>query len=122
MKHPFSNLTPGLLDRLRNRALLIVLGKDTRYNVWRLHHEAKTPFLNDRRIGHLENFAFKRHFNERYVDNPKRPLRIHDAPVLREHRSNNGSFERSILYQCPKHWNIFYRLMFKIFKHTIVLG
>ena len=98
--------TKNTLDRLQNCVLRIVLGKDTRYNGWRVHQEAKTPFLNDRRICHLENFAYKRHLNERYVDNPKRPLRIHDAPVLREHRSNNGSFERSILYQCTKHWNI----------------
>ena len=113
--------TRDTLNKLHNRALRITLGKDSRYNVWRLHHEAKTPFLNDRRKCHIENFAYKRHLNEVYIENPRRPLRIHDAPVMKEVNQTMHHL-REVCYTNVQNIGMFYLLTLEIFKIMIVLN
>ena len=97
--------TRDMLQKLQNRALRLVLNRDSRYNVWELHHEALTPFLDDRRDCHLANFVFGRKNIQCYVYNPNRQLRIHEAPTLIEYQSQNATFERSILFKGAKIWN-----------------
>ena len=97
--------TRDMLQKLQNRALRLVLNKDSRYNVWQLHHEANVPYLNDRRDCHLVNFVYYRKNCQEYVNVPNRQLRQYEAPVLIEYQSDNVTFERSILYRGAKHWN-----------------
>ena len=52
--------TRDMLQKLQNRALRLVLNRDSRHNVWELHHEALIPFLEQRRECHLSNFVYKR--------------------------------------------------------------
>ena len=40
--------TRDMLQKLQNRALRLVLERDSRHNIWELHHEAQTPFLDKR--------------------------------------------------------------------------
>ena len=91
--------------RDQNRALRLVLNKDSRHNVWELHHEALIPFLDKRRDCHLANMAFKRSQIAKYIQTPNRQLRMYEAPVFIEHQSQNATFERSILYKGAKVWN-----------------
>ena len=39
--------TRDMLQKLQNRALRLVLNRDSRHNVWDLHHEALNPMLNE---------------------------------------------------------------------------
>ena len=59
--------------------------------------------LHHRRMTHLLNFVYKRAQNEVYCQEGIRTLRCYDAPVLKEIRSNNKNFERSILFQGALH-------------------
>ena len=77
--------TRDLLQKFQNRALRLVLKKDSRHNVWELHHEAKVPYLESRRDCHLENFVFHRKTRPEYVNVPRRQLRQYEAPVLIEY-------------------------------------
>ena len=97
--------TRDMLQKLQNRALRLVLNKDSRHNVWQLHHAAKVPYLDDRRICHLANFVYHRKYCDNYVSLPIRPLRQYEAPVLIEYQANNTTFERSVLYRGAKYWN-----------------
>ena len=94
-----------MLQKLQNRALRLVLSRDSRHNVWDLHHEAVTPLLNNRRDCHLLNFMYKRKYVPDYIQTPNRPLRMYEAPVFIEYQSQNASFERSILFKGSKAWN-----------------
>ena len=52
--------TKDMLQKLQHRALRLVLDRDSRHNVWELHHEAITPMLDKRRECHLLNYMYKR--------------------------------------------------------------
>ena len=70
-----------------------------------MHVTCNINKLNDRRQVHLLNFVYKRAHEAEYVQGGNRGLRRFDAPVLKETRSNNKSFERSILFQGALAWN-----------------
>ena len=72
-----------MLQKLQNRALRLALNRDSRHNVWELHHEALTPMLEMRRECHLKNLMYKRKNIPDYVQIPNRQLRLYEAPVLR---------------------------------------
>ena len=97
--------TRNMLQKLQNRALRLVLNRDSRHNVWDLHHEALTPMLDKRRECHLVNYMYKRKSDPKYVLNPNRQLRRYEAPVLVEYQSQNATFERSIIFKGAKAWN-----------------
>ena len=97
--------TRDMLQKLQNRALRLVLNRDSRHNVWELHHEALIPFLDKRRDCHLANMAFKRSQIAKYIQTPNRQLRMYEAPIFVEYQSQNATFERSILYKGAKVWN-----------------
>ena len=94
------------LQILQNRALRLCLHKDSRYNVNLLHSESKIPLLQQRRHTHLLNFVYPRSRNDKYIKIANRPLRMYAAPVMIEIKSNNASFERSVLYQGARKWNV----------------
>ena len=41
----------------------------------------------------------------KYLNVPRRQLRLYEAPVLVEYQSENANFERSILYKGARCWN-----------------
>ena len=49
---------------------------------------------------------YHRSNDERYTQIGPRDLRRYNAAVLRETKANNNSFERSILFQGAKEWNV----------------
>ena len=55
---------------------------------------------------HLLNFVYKRSRDEKYTQTGARELRRYNAPILSEIKSNNKSFERSIIFQGAKLWNV----------------
>ena len=93
------------LQKLQNRALRLCLAQDGRSNVNEMHNTCNINKLEQRRKSHLLNFVYKRAQNERYVQHGNRELRRFDAPILKEIRSNNNSFERSVLFQGTNLWN-----------------
>ena len=97
--------TRDMLQKLQNRALRLVLNRDSRHNVWELHHEALTPMLDKRRECHLLNYMYSRQYKPQYIHNPNRQLRAYEAPVFLEHQSKNATFERSTLFRGSKMWN-----------------
>ena len=60
---------------------------------------------NHRREAHLLNFVYKRAHGAGYNRGANRNLRRFKAPILKEVRSNNSSFEKSVLYQGATIWN-----------------
>ena len=68
--------TRDMLQKLQNRALRLVLSRDSRHNVWDLHHEALTPMLDKRRECHLLNFMYRRKGMPTYIQTPNRQLRM----------------------------------------------
>ena len=93
------------MQKLQNRALRICLALDGRSNVDNLHNTCNINKLKDRREAHLLNFVYRRAQNIEYVQEGNRVLRRYDAPVLKEFKSNNKSFERSILFRGALSWN-----------------
>ena len=93
------------LQKLQNRALRVCLALDGRSNVNELHNVCNVNKLSHRRNVHLLNFAFHRAQNVNFLKEGNRELRRYNAPVLREPKSNNKSFERSLLYQCARNLN-----------------
>ena len=94
-----------MLQKIQNRALRLILNRNSRHNVWELHHEALIPFLDDRRTCHLANLVYKRKHIQDYIQLPNRHLRNFEAPVFIEYQSNNATFERSVLFKGAKLWN-----------------
>ena len=97
--------TKDMLQKLQNRALRLVLNRDSRHNVWELHHEALTPMLDKRRECHLLNCMYKRKHQPQYIQNPRRQLRVYEGPVFIEYQSQNATFERSVMFRGSKAWN-----------------
>ena len=93
------------LQRLQNRALRICLTLEGRSNVNDMHNQCNINKLEDRRSTHLLNFVYTRSKDPDYINLGGRELRKYDAPILTEIKSNNKSFERSVLYQGAKAWN-----------------
>ena len=94
------------LQILQNRALRICLNKDSRYHVNLLHSESNIPLLTNRRNTHILNFIYPRSKIAIYLKPEVRPLRLYTAPVMTEIPSNNMPFERSLLYQGARRWNL----------------
>ena len=97
--------TKQKLQKLQNRALRICLEAEGRTSVNMLHNTCYVSKLDDRRTIHLLNFTYKRAQQEEYCQVGVRALRRYNAPVLKEIKSNNRYFERSILYQGALYWN-----------------
>ena len=93
------------LQKLQNRALRICLVLDGRSNVDGMHNTCNINKLWQRREVHLLNFVYKRAHDCNYVQEGNRDLRQFDAPILKEIKSNNRSFEKSVLYQGALLWN-----------------
>ena len=70
-----------------------------------MHNVCNINKLEDRRYTHLLNFAFSRSKDPTYTSISERELRRFDAPILKEVKSNNKSFERSVLFTGAKAWN-----------------
>ena len=94
------------LQILQNRALRICLNRDSRYHVNLLHSESNIPLLTNRRDTHVLNFVYPRSRIAKYLKPEIRPLRLYTAPVMNEIPSNNIPFERSLLYQGARRWNM----------------
>ena len=79
--------------------------RDSRHNVWELHHEALISYLDDRRTCHLSNILFTRKNIPRYVHLPNRQLRMYKTPIFIEYQSQNATFKTSVLFKGAKVWN-----------------
>ena len=100
-----SHKTIDKLQKLQNRALRICLAQDGRSNVNDMHNTCNINKLCHRRSSHLLNFVYGRTQTAFYLQEQNRVLRRFEAPVLKEIRANNKSFERSIIYQGAIAWN-----------------
>ena len=98
--------TTDKLQKLQNRALRICLALDGRSNVNELHNTCNVNKLHHRRQAHLLNFSYYRAQDHNFLKEGNRELRRYAAPVMNEPQSNNKSFERSMLFQCAKNWNV----------------
>ena len=94
------------LQSLQNNALRLCLCKDSRYNVNLLHSESKIPVLKHKQQTQLLNFVYPRSSEDIYIKTSNRSLRLYVAPVMIEIKSNNASFERSILYEGARKQNL----------------
>ena len=94
------------LQILQNRALRVCLNRDSRYHVNLLHSESNIPLLTNRRNTYVLNFVYPRSRIVKYLEIENRPLRMYAAPVMIEIPSNNVPFERSLLYQGARKWNM----------------
>ena len=101
-----SRKTIDKLQKLQNRALRICLALDGRSNVNELHNMCNINKLDHRRHVHLLNFSYHRAQDVNYLKEGNRDLRRYDGPILREIKSNNKSFERSLIFQCALNWNV----------------
>ena len=97
--------TKQKLQKVQNRGLRICMEAEGRTNVNFLHNTCNVNKLDDRRSTHLLNFVYNRAQKEEYCQTGPRALRRYNAPILKEVKSNNKNFERSILYQGALHWN-----------------
>ena len=97
--------TTQKLQKMQNQALRICIQAEGRTHVNILHNTCNVNKLDDCRRTHLLNFVYKRAQNDEYLHVGARALRRYEAPILREIKSNNKNFERSILYQGALHWN-----------------
>ena len=70
-----------------------------------LHNTCNINKLDHRRHVHLLNFAYYRAQDGQFLKEGNRELRRYDAPILKESKSNNKSFERSINFQGAMKWN-----------------
>ena len=61
--------------------------------------------LVHRREAHLLNFVYERAHDPEYTQGGNRNLRRFEAPILKELKSNNNNFERSIIFQGSLVWN-----------------
>ena len=86
------------LQKLQNRALRICLARDGRSNVNDLHNKCNIDKLRQGREVHLLNFVYKSAHSLDYLQNRNRNIRRFDAPIMREIKSNNRSFEKSVLF------------------------
>ena len=93
------------MQKLQNRALRICLALDERSNVNDMHNTCSINKLNERRETHLLNFVYRRAQDVNHIQEGNRELRRFDAPVLKEVKSNNKSFERSVLFRGAIAWN-----------------
>ena len=100
-----SQKTIDKLQKLQNRALRICLARDGRSNVIDLHNTCNINKLNHRRQVHLLNFSYHRAQDAQFLKEGNGELRRYDAPIMKETKSNNNSFERSLKFQCAKNWN-----------------
>ena len=98
--------TTDKLQKLQNRALRICLARDGRSNVNDLHNTCNINKLDHRRQVHILNFSYYRAQDDQFLNEGNRVLRRFDAPILKEIKSNNKSFERSLIFQCAKNWNV----------------
>ena len=71
-----------------------------------LHRESKIPLLINRRNTHVLIFVCPRCKIDKYIKIENRPLRMYAVPVMIEILSNNVPFERSLLYQGARKWNV----------------
>ena len=94
------------LQRLQNRVLRICLALEGRSNVDDMHNRCNINKLEHRKEAHLLNFVYKRSRDEKYIQTGARELRRYNAPISREIKSNNKSFERSIIFQGATLWNV----------------
>ena len=94
------------LQKLQNRALRVCLALDGRSNVNEIHNMCNINKLDHRRQTHLLIFSYHRAQNVKYLKEDYRNLRRYDGPILNELKSNNKSFERSLLFQCALNWNV----------------
>ena len=62
--------------------------------------------LMNRRNTHILNFIYPRSKIAKYLKPEVRPLRQYTAPVMTEIPANNKPFERSLLYQGARRWNL----------------
>ena len=90
-----SQKTIDKLQKLQNRALRICLARDDRSNVIDLHNTCNSNKLNHSRQVHLLNFSYHRAQDAQFLKEGNRELRRYDAPIMKEIKSNNTSFERS---------------------------
>ena len=100
-----SQKATGKLQKLQNRALRICLALDGRSNVNDMHNMCNINKLDHRREVHLLNFVYRRAHDDRYLQVGNRNLRRYNAPILKEIKSNNKSFDKSVLYQGAVAWN-----------------
>ena len=104
----FMNISAKTIERLQklqNRALRICLARNGRSNVNDLHNTCNVNKLVHRREAHLLNFVYKRAHDPEYTQGGNRNLRRFEAPILKELKSNNKNFERSIIFQGSLVWN-----------------
>ena len=85
------------LQKLQNRALRICFAREGRTNVNELHNTCNINKLRQRTDTHLLNFMYKRAHMTEYTQDGN--LQRFDTPVITEIKSNNKSFERSVLFQ-----------------------
>ena len=100
-------ITGDKLPKLQNRALRLVLGRDSRHNVWELHHEAMVPYIDKRRDCRLAYFVFNRRLHQQYIHVPARQLRQYEVPVFIfiEYKAEKSTFQTSVLFKGAKYWN-----------------
>ena len=73
--------------------------------VSKVYNTCNVNKLSHRQEAHLLNFAHKRVHIPMYIQDGERNLRRFDAPILKEIKSNNKYFERSITFQGALTWN-----------------
>ena len=90
---------------LQNRALRICLNTNNKQHISNLHNRTNLPLLQDRRVCHLNIYAFSRIKQTNYLDKTPLRTRRRDAPVLKSFKSNFKVIDRSVYLQTATAWN-----------------
>ena len=96
------------IDNIRKtqyRALRICLKADIRTPRVELLSRSNLPLLTYRRVTHLRNYMYKRSKIEGYLDNAEIRTRAHAAPLFNIPRSDNKTFDKSIIVKGGIEWN-----------------
>ena len=70
-----------------------------------VHRKAQLPTLENRRVYHVNLYAFKRSQNKKFVKIPSRNTRLNQGPILNYPIIHCAAFEKSPLVVCAQSWN-----------------
>ena len=90
---------------LINKSLKIAYRRSGILNTAALHRKAKLNKLKDRRHYHLMEMAFKASLDETALDIRPIRTRLHDQRLLKQSRSLNPAYTRSLEYRLAGAWN-----------------
>ena len=93
------------LQRCQNRCLKTCYKLHMLTPTEEVHRKAQLPTLENRRVYHVDLYAFKRSQNRNFLKIPSRNTRLNQGPILNYPIIHCAAFEKSPLIVCAQRWN-----------------